>query len=162
MGLRKELGFPRAIQDVAHEAVLNILVTADLLAKEGERVVAPFGITEAQFNVLMLLRYQSEGGGLDQTALGRMLVVNRSNVTGLVDRMERAGWVVRTPDPGDRRVKQVSLTPAGVSVLEQAEPVYLHRVQDVVGSLSTAERSTLAKILGRLRTTLNSPEKVNP
>lgn len=162
MDLRKELGFPRAIQDAAHEVVLNIMVTADLLAKEGERMVGPFGITEAQFNVLMLLRYQSEGGEMDQTTLGRMLVVNRSNVTGLVDRMERAGWVVRTPDPGDRRVKQVSLTPAGVSVLEKAEAVYLQRVQAVVGSLTTAQRSTLAKLLGRLRATLNSPAKVNP
>ena len=45
MDLRKELGFPMAIQDVAHEAVLNILVTADLLAKEGERVVAPYGMS---------------------------------------------------------------------------------------------------------------------
>jgi DNA-binding MarR family transcriptional regulator len=154
MGLREELGLPRPVETAAHEAALNVLVTANLLAKEGERLVAPFGVTEAQFNVLMLLRHQGEDGALDQTALGRMLVVNRSNVTGLVDRMEKAGLVVRSPDPTDRRVKQVSLTARGRMVAEASEAPYFERVEQVLGTLGTDERRTLVRSLEKLRAAL--------
>ena len=155
MGLREELGFTRPVESAAHEVALNILVTANLLAKEGERLVAPAGVTEAQFNVLMLLKHQSEGGSLDQTALGRMLVVNRSNVTGLVDRMEKVGLVVRSPDPSDRRVKRVSLTAKGRRVAEAAEGPYFDRVEEVLGTLGAEERVRLVRALEKLRAALN-------
>lgn len=154
MGLKEELGLNRPVETAAHEAVLNVVVTANLLAKEGERLVGPFGITEAQFNVLMLLRHQSEGGALDQTALGRMLVVNRSNVTGLVDRMEKAGLVVRSPDPSDRRVKRVSLTSKGRKAAESAGKPYFDRVEKVLKALSAEERRTLIHVLEKLRAVL--------
>jgi DNA-binding MarR family transcriptional regulator len=151
MGLREELGFVHPVETPAHEAVLNVVVTANLLAKEGERLVAPFGITEAQFNVLMLLKHQSVGGGLDQTALGRMLVVNRSNVTGLVDRMEGAGLVVRSPDPGDRRVKRVSLTSKGRRAADAAEKPYFERVDRVLKAIPAEDRKALVRALERIR-----------
>ncbi|MEW6363537.1 MAG: MarR family transcriptional regulator [Acidobacteriota bacterium] len=155
MSLREELGFPRPIESRAHETVLGVILAADLLAKECARVVRPCGLTEAQFNVLMLLRYQSEEGGLDQSTLGRMLVVNRSNVTGLVDRMERSGWVRRTPDVSDRRVKLVRVTPAGLKVLARAEKAYFQRLEAVVGVLAVEERNTLTRALEKLRRELN-------
>jgi DNA-binding MarR family transcriptional regulator len=151
VGLREELGLPKKVQSEAHETVLNVMVTADLLAKEGERVARPFGLTEAQLNVLMLLKYQCSGGELDQSSLGRMLVVNRSNVTGLVDRMEHAGWVRRSPDAGDRRVKRVSLTAEGKLVLRTAEKAYLRRVDEAVADLTGQERAALRVLLGRIR-----------
>ena len=154
MGLREELGFPRPVETASHEAALNIMVTASLLIKAGERLLAPYGVTEAQFNVLMLLRHQSEEGTLDQTALGRMLVVNRSNVTALVDRMERAALVLRSPDPSDRRVKRVSLTPRGMEVAEASEGTYFRRVEEVFGALGAGERKNLVRALERVRTAL--------
>jgi len=155
MGLREELGFPNPVENAAHEAVLNVIVTADLLAKEGERIARPHGLTEAQLNVLMILRYQAPEGELDQSTLGHMLVVNRSNVTGLVDRMEEAGWVRRSPDARDRRVKRIVLTAEGKRVLRVAERAYLQRVEEVVRALTPGEqdalRSALEKLRGRLR-----------
>ena len=85
MSLQKELGLPNPLEAPGHEAVLNIVLTGELLAKEGDRLLRPFGLTDSQFNVLMLLKYQVKGGGINQTRLGQMLLVNRSNVTGLVD-----------------------------------------------------------------------------
>jgi DNA-binding MarR family transcriptional regulator len=151
VGLKEELGLPNDVQSEAHETVLNVMVTADLLAKEGERVARPYGLTEAQLNVLMLLKYQCAAGELDQSSLGRMLVVNRSNVTGLVDRMEKAGWVRREPDAGDRRVKRVALTAEGKQVLKAAERAYLRRVDEVVGDLSGSEKATLGRLLQKIR-----------
>ena len=90
MSLQNELGFINPIETRAHEALMNVVLTSALLVKQGHRLMRPFGLTDAQFNVLMLLKYQSDNGELNQTDLGNMLVVNRSNVTGLVDRLEQA------------------------------------------------------------------------
>jgi len=154
MALGDELGFRNPVQHPAHEALLGLVVTAGLLSKEGDRVLRPLGLTDSQFNVLALLRFQSEDGALDQSTLGRMLVVNRSNVTGLIDRMERAGWVERTADRGDRRVKQVRLTAAGRRLLERADRLYFQRVLEVMAALPEREREQLARTLEKIRAAL--------
>jgi DNA-binding MarR family transcriptional regulator len=154
MALGDELGFRNPIKTPAHETLLGLVVTAGLLTKEGDRVLRPLGLTDSQFNALAVLRYQSEDGALDQSSLGRMLVVNRSNVTGLIDRMERAGWVERTSDRNDRRVKKVRLTPEGRRLLDRADRLYIRRVYDVMGSLSSREREQLEQALEKVRAAL--------
>lgn len=161
MSLGDELGFARPIARPSHATVLEVMVTASLLSREGERVLRRLGLSEPQFNVLMLLAYQSDGDGLDQTSLGRMLVVNRSNVTGLVDRLEAAGWVTRRGDPSDRRVRQVALTPEGRRVLARAEEVYLARVEQVAGGLSASDRRQLSRLLESMRGAVRRPATAN-
>jgi len=154
MSLGDELGFRNPVQHPAHETLLGLVVTAGLLSKAGDRVLRPLGLTDSQFNVLALLRFQSDGGALDQSTLGRMLVVNRSNVTGLVDRMERAGWVERTADRDDRRVKRVRLTAEGRRLLDRADRLYTQRVHEVMGALPEREREQLARTLEKVRAAL--------
>jgi DNA-binding MarR family transcriptional regulator len=151
MGLAKELGLPNPIDLENHETVMSVMVTAALFSKEGDRLLKRFGLTDSQFNVLMLLKYQSQGGALDQTTLGRMLVVNRSNVTGLVDRMEQAGWVSREAGADDRRVKLVRLTSEGRRVLASAYKAYAARLKEVAVGLSARETESLLRTLQKLR-----------
>ena len=154
MGLKEELGFPRPISTKAHEALLNIFVTADALGKEADRIVQKFGLTRCQFDVLKILDHQTLDGSADQSALGRMLVVNRSNITGIIDRMERDGLVKRTGDPADRRVKRVRMTPKGLNVLHKAEQAYVLRTREVVSVLSAADQETLCRMLEAVRASL--------
>jgi len=154
MGLRDELGFPNPISTRAHEALLNIFVTADLLGKEADRVVQAFGLTRAQFDILKILDHQNPDGSANQSTLGRMLVVNRSNVTGLVDRMERDGLVKRTGDPADRRVKRIRMTPEGKKVFRKADAAYVRRTQQVVATLSPAEFEALCRMMEGIRASL--------
>lgn len=151
MGLSDELGFKRPLENPPHEAILSIVLTGTLLSKEGTRILRPFKLTDSQFNVLMLLKHQSEDGRLSQTELGRMLLVNRSNVTGLVDRMEQAGWVRRRGDPGDRRINWIHITPEGLKLLERAEEAYLKRIHELMKSLQGKDETRLCRWLERIR-----------
>jgi DNA-binding MarR family transcriptional regulator len=155
MSLQKELGFPQPIEQAAHEAVLGLVLTGSLLAKEGSRVLRPFGLTDSQFNVLMILKYQSKDGRLNQAGLGRMLLVNRSNVTGLVDRMEQAGLVRRVVEPEDRRVNQVELTAEGALALERASQAYFERLEEVMSGLSPEQYHELSGMLEKVRRNLH-------
>jgi MarR family 2-MHQ and catechol resistance regulon transcriptional repressor len=69
-----------------------------------------------------LLHNNSEG--LSQSDLSRQLVVHRSNITGLVDRLEKRNLVKRTAVPGDRRLYNVALTPQGSTIMEEILPLY--------------------------------------
>ena len=159
MSLKEELGLKRPFIHRGHEALLNILMTGEMLAKEGSRVLAPIGITEAQFNVLMLLAFQSDEGRMNQTELGNMLLVNRSNVTGLIDRMEKAGFVRRIPDPDDRRVNLVELTAGGRVVLERARKIYYNRIDEIMGTLPAGEQERLCRIMEAVRSAVAAPHE---
>jgi DNA-binding MarR family transcriptional regulator len=129
--------------DLGHELTRSVMTTADSFLREGQRLFRPHGITAAQYNVLSALA--AAGDGISQRELGDVLVVDRSNVTGLIDRMEKAGWVRRTNDPDDRRVYRVRLTAAGRSLWETVSPRY----QTVVGQVTKgmSERQIRAALL---------------
>lgn len=135
--------------DLGHELTRAVLTTADTFLREGQRLFRPHGITAAQYNVLSALA--AAGEGISQRELGDMLVVDRSNVTGLIDRMEKAGWVKRTDDPRDRRAYRVTLTPTGRRLWQRVSPRYQEVVEQVTKGLSESQARATLKVLEKLR-----------
>lgn len=136
---------------VAASLVHDIVATADLFLRESQRLFRPEGLTAAQFNVLNLLAGREAEGGLSQRELADLLVVDRSNVTGLIDRMETAGWVRRGDDPTDRRVYRVRLTAAGRKLREKVAPAYEDVVRQVTARLSERRMREAVETLATLR-----------
>ncbi|MBP8302542.1 MAG: winged helix-turn-helix transcriptional regulator [Phycisphaerae bacterium] len=156
MSLHRELHLARPFTLCAHEAVLNIYYTGSCLKKRVDQILATVGLTDVQFNLMMLLKYQTaEDGGLGQSELSAMMLVNRANITALVDRMERAGLVVRRSSDLDRRRNVVRLTAHGDALLDQIEPLYAGEVNRVMSVLSESGQrqliSTLECIRGNIR-----------
>jgi DNA-binding MarR family transcriptional regulator len=105
-------------------------------------------ITLARFDLLASLERED---GQTLAALSRALLVTAGNVTGLVDRAERDGVVVRRPDPKDRRVVRVWLTDQGRSLIRELLPLHARHVHALIGSLPATERRDLRRSLGGLR-----------
>jgi DNA-binding MarR family transcriptional regulator len=112
----------------------RVLATSGVLLRESQHFFRPLGVTEAQFNVLNVLA--NAPTGLSQRELGDVLVVDRSNVTGLLDRMEKAGWVRREGHPRDRRIHRVMLTTKGRQLWAGVWPLYVAAVEKVVAGLA--------------------------
>lgn len=152
MKLEKELGLKAGIKITEHEALLNIYYTGDLLKKRAREFFSHYGITDVQFNLMELLYYQSEEKtGLTQAELSRMLLVNRSNVTSLIDRMERAKLVIRVDVPGDRRYNAIRLTNKGRKMIEDVEGKYMDEVEKVMTVLGKSEMAALIRALELIR-----------
>lgn len=111
-----------AAQAARYEALLQLLRTAEDLWNASRVFFARWELSPSQFNVLNLLRDRPDG--LSQADFSRLLVMHRSNATGLVDRLELRGLVRRTNDPADRRAYRVQLTPAGRRLIEGILPEY--------------------------------------
>ena len=149
---RSEGNTPLSFNIPQHDSLLNIFFTGVLLRKRAREFFARHGITEVQFNVLALIHDQAGwDGGLTQVELSRLLLVNRSNITSLIDRMEQGGFVTRAPDPDDRRNKVVRLTPKGRKRLLAVEGLYCAEVKRVMEGLTVEEMRTLNVMLGKIR-----------
>ncbi len=81
---------------------------ARLMRWEFERKAQDTGLTRSQWR---LLAHLGRNDGMQQKQLARILDVTAITLTGLLDRMERDGWIERRDDPDDRRAKRIYLTP---------------------------------------------------
>jgi len=160
MSLDVELCLRKPVALLAHEALLNTYYTASCLRKKASEFLRPFGLTDVQFNLMMLLEYQSgPGEGLSQAQLSNMMLVNRANITSLIDRMEKASFVVRTPAPSDRRSNIIELTVRGRKLLAQIEPLYTKEVKRIMAVLKQAEQKTLIAMLEKIRSNISEQNK---
>lgn len=156
MTLRSELGMRRGFDDLPHEALLNIYYTASQTRKRAGEFFRMHGLTDVQFNVLSLLKLQSgEERGLTQVELSRMMLVNRANITTLIDRMEKSDLVVRRSVPDDRRYNVIELTPHGLAMWSRVAEVYKEKVRHLMGPLTEEELKSLVTILQKVRNNLN-------
>ncbi|MDX9975877.1 MAG: MarR family transcriptional regulator [FCB group bacterium] len=149
MTLQKELGLDLPFEDLRHEAVLSIVRTASMLANGGADIFRQHDLTEAQFNVLLALKYKDRT--LTQSDLGQRLVITRASVTSVLDKLEAKKLVERRNVPGNRRIFHVELTPKGQDLVEKVEPVYRETVHRVLASFSDKDCRALTALLERVR-----------
>ncbi len=155
MGLKEELGVKKDFASLAHEALLNIYYTASMMKKKADGFFGQFGLTDVQFNLMNLLYYESgKDGGLSQAKISEMMLVNRANITSLVDRMEKAELVTRTSHANDRRYNIIKLTSKGKNLYTKVEPHYLEKVNAVMSSLNNIEMKHLTETLEKIRSKL--------
>lgn len=94
---------------------------------------------------------QAGGRGLALSELGERMLVTRANITGLIDRMERDGLVIREADPKDRRVYRARLTAKASNLLDNILPIHADFTRRVMSVLSIPEKTQLTELLQKLR-----------
>ena len=105
-----------------YRAVLQLLQTADTIWNASRVFFEHWDLSPSQFNILNLLHLHPDG--LSQSELSRFLIMHRSNLTGLVDRLEQRSLVERQEVAGDRRAYRVVLTKAGDKLVREILPDY--------------------------------------
>lgn len=112
--------------------------------------VARHGITLKHLYVLRQLRRTKT---LKPSQIADMLFCDRPTATVAIDTMQKHGWVRRDADPASRKNVLVSLTSAGLAKLAEVEEADRRSAPrpDPLACLTTAERKTLAGLLGRIR-----------
>jgi DNA-binding MarR family transcriptional regulator len=137
----------------ATEAVMNTIRTADLVFDQIGRLVRPLGVSAAGGLVLGVLR---DRGAMSPSELGERLIVTRATVTGLLDSLERRGFVVRSANPSDRRSLVVEITPTGLSVVQQLRTLVHRNEKAWMSVLSDAEMQTYIAFLHRIQDSLTA------
>lgn len=110
-------------------------------------LMAEFGITPSQLGVLEAL---SHLGPMAHCALAGKLLVSASNLTTVLDNLERDGLVRRDRDANDRRVSIASLTPAGERRLASFFPQHVARLVHAMSGLNGDEQLELGRLCRKL------------
>lgn len=143
----------RSATDRPQERAFRALVrTIGLLDRVMQPHFARFGISSSQWAALRVLhRAESDGRvGLRITELSERLLIRPPSVTGVVDRLERGGLVLRDAAVDDLRAKQVRLTAKGRRLVENILVVHPGQIEAVLGGLSATDQSELHRLLDKL------------
>lgn len=109
---------------------VSLLKVADSLSQDAERLLKSAGLTGTQYNVLRILR-GAEPEGLLCRGIAERMISHDPDMTRLLDRMEKRGWITRRRQKDDRRVIKTRITAEGLRLLKKLdEPVHdLHARQ---------------------------------
>ena len=150
--LQRELKKKRPFQSRDEEAALNLLRTSDQLQICFARLFREHGLTSSQYNVLRILR--GEGQPLPILEIAQRTITVVPGITGLIDRLEEAGFVRRERCENDRRVVYVALSDKAVRNLARIDRPLAGLHQRVMSKLTQAELAALNATLEKLRATL--------
>lgn len=148
--LVEELQQTRPFPSVAQEALVGIARTASLVDRAVAAVIAPYGLSTAQYNVLRILR----GAGVDglaTLAIRDRMIDPAAAITRLVDKLEESGHISRERLTEDRRSIRCRITSKGLAVLAELDPQLIAVDERVMRALTPAEVHELIELLDRLR-----------
>jgi DNA-binding MarR family transcriptional regulator len=122
----------------------QVALHASRLVNEG---LAAVGTRRYHYSLLAAL---DEVGSASQADLSRRTTIDRSDMVAAVNELADQGYVVRSPDPADRRRNVITLTASGRRRLGELSRLLADVQAQLLAPLSAKERSTLTTLLGRL------------
>ncbi len=137
-----------------YPALLQLLRTAETLWNASRIFFDRWNLSPSQFNVLNLLHLNPDG--CTQIELSRLLIMHRSNITGLVDRLEKRNLLQRKNNPTDRRAYKVMLTSAGKKLIEKILPDYYQAAENVWDNFPQTRTKQLVGDLQKLSANLQT------
>ena len=105
---------------------------------------------DLNLNQASLLAFVNDFGDSNQTELAEMVGIGRASCGSMIDRLQERGLVTRNPDPSDRRVWLVGITPAGSTLVEKFYEIDAGFQKEIRRDISRKERQQLASLLERL------------
>lgn len=123
---------------------------------------ATLGITPGEFDVLATLRRAGAPYQLTPTSLYQTLMLSSGAMTNRLDNLERAGYVIRLPDPNDRRGTLIRLTETGLQFINHAVEVHLQNEQRLLSVLSIEARQQMSHLLRHWLQSFESPNDGEP
>jgi DNA-binding MarR family transcriptional regulator len=142
--LRRRIGQSR-FESEAQEALLNVLVAADHLRSRIDQICSELGLSASQYNVLRILRGVHPEGH-SRCEIARRMIERAPDVTRLIDRLEKRGWVERDRCERDRRLSISRITAAGLELLERIGPRLEQVQRELEGRLQRQDCRELSRI----------------
>ena len=156
MSLQRELKKKRPFESLEQEAMLNIARTNDQQVIRFARLFRQHDLTPSQYNILRILR--GEGAPLPSLEIANRTVTVVPGITGLIDRLEKSGFVVRERCQKDRRVIYVALTEKGQKTLVDIDQPLQELHKKLLGHLTKDELKELSRLLEKARAPFSEGE----
>ncbi len=136
------------MNDVSKIAEEVALIMPRISRKIFADILQTTDIPHAQLFVIKVL---FDNGPSRAADLGRELQVSAPTVSGIVDRLEKAGYVRRSPDKEDRRSVMIELTPEGKKLVSKLRDVFVRHWIEILGKISQEDAEKYLEILRKIK-----------
>ena len=150
--LQHELKKKRPFDSLEQEAALSLVRTSDQLQHCFAGLFREHDLTPSQYNILRILR--GEGKPLPILEIASRTIAVVPGITGLIDRLEQAGFVNRLRCEKDRRVIYVALTDQALETLAELDEPLMALHRKVLDQLTQAELKEMIGLLAKVRQSL--------
>lgn len=148
--LQKELKQTKPFSSLEEEVILNLARTAEYIGSRGAEVFKRADLTPTQYNALRILRGAGEAG-LSCGEISERMVTKDSDITRLLDRLERRGLISRERPENNRRVVLARITGDGLKLLAELDAPMEESHRRLAGHLGKQRLKTLNELLEALR-----------
>lgn len=138
------------VGEIANKTIVEVKKTAEILESIHNRFFNRFKISSTKFNLLVIL-YNSSEEGRTLSEIGEEMLVTKANITGLVDRLEKQGYVKRKKHHQDRRKIMAVITDRGRKFTEKIIEEYVIWSKDIMTILDDDEKNQLIGLLKKVQ-----------
>jgi DNA-binding MarR family transcriptional regulator len=140
----------RPFTSVQQEAFLSILRTASELSNSADKSLREFNITQQQYNVLRILR-GAGAEGLCRNEISARMVAATPDMSRLLDRMQKAGWITRERAEDDRRQVSTFIADSGRKLLTVIENPFHEQIHRLFEGIKATDLKMLVDVLAQIR-----------
>jgi len=126
-------------------AVLSLIKTGHAITHRVSLELKPYGITEPQFNVLRILR--GKKGPMSVFEIQENMIQKSSNVTRIIDKLEKKSLVQRQECKSNRRKMDIEITAAGLDYLQQLDRVVYTLHEPLMANITSVEAKQLTNLI---------------
>ena len=147
MGVLEGLGVETGKGKYYEEAIYSLALIYNVITDEMTTYLKNYNLTPGKFNILVTIKHQGGKEGISQVEVSKRLIVTPSNMTKLIDKLEKGGLVTRSALAGDRRVNVMKVTAKGSRLLDEAWEGYTARLKNFMSSVDHHQQKALSVLL---------------
>jgi len=129
---------------------IHYLRTSATVLAQMESLLADYDMSPARLPILLSL-LDAGSAGVRPSDLADHVGVTRATMTGLLDSLEKSGFIAREADRTDRRALVIKITPEGERAAERVFPVHMRNVNTLMNDLSDADHAALRKCMAKIQ-----------
>ena len=129
------------------EALYSLALLYNIISTDISHYHKKYNLTIGKFNVLTAIKHHGGDKGISQVEVSKHLIVTPSNMTIMIDKLEKDGLVKRCPLSGDRRVNIAKITRKGSGLLDRLWPGYNETLKKQMKDISKDKQKAIAVLL---------------
>jgi len=142
----KQFGICQENSSIQEITIYGIAYLYTLIDNKISNYFKDFDLSPAKFNTLMIIEHEGKENGLSQVDICKKLLVTASNITKLLDRLDKDGLIIKHTQKGDRRVNLIKISKKGSELLDRAWPGYIKLIKELSGLINSEELNLHSQI----------------
>ena len=142
-------------QDEKSKLIYTIGLLWGKISSRLDEILQKEKLNISKFNILMIIKHTGGYDGIQQNEISKRLLVTASNITKLLDKLEKEGLITRNSKKDDRRVKLIRITDYGSNLLDKVWPEYKLSIEKLMSQFPSDKAFPVENILLEWLTNIN-------